>query len=549
MASNGTEKPKSEIQDEVCSEKSINSCTIDEISIENQSTKTKHQNPFFNFLKSVSAPTGTRFKKFQSSPSVKFKQIALEREDMSRSVHEIHDLPQEPLQPRLHFREIDWAHVWALAKDWIRDPLNMVLFVWILCVAISGAILFMVMTGMLNHSLPKKSQRDAWFEVNNQILNALFTLMCLYQHPKRIYHLVLLLRWHPKDILHLRKVYCKNGTYKPHEWMHMMVVIALLNINCFAQYCLCGLNLGYPRSKRPAIGVAICVSVAIGAPAFGGLYNALSPLGKDYDLEVDEEAQQSASTITSTGTSGTGTKPTPVMLKPLERRYSFISEERRFSDSQPVWIGGILDFWDDISLAYLSIFCIFCVFGWNVQRLGFGNMFVHIVTFILFCSAPFFIFNLAAVNIDNETLREALGLTGIILCFLGLLYGGFWRIQMRKRYNLPGSRILCFSPSVTDCFDWFCCCWCALAQEVRTADYYGITDDRSLAGQRSRTVDGSPSLISPLPREDGTPLFTSGSSSPFADRSSPSIFKTGSPARTMKPPMPSVIEKNGFSAQ
>lgn len=88
--------------------------------------------------------------------------------------------------------------------------MNMALFVWTTCVAVSGAILFLVMTGMLNKAIPKKSQRDAWFEVNNQILNALFTLMCLYQHPKRFYHLVLLCRWKPEDISRLRKIYCKK---------------------------------------------------------------------------------------------------------------------------------------------------------------------------------------------------------------------------------------------------------------------------------------------------------------------------------------------------
>ncbi|KAK1317850.1 hypothetical protein QJS10_CPA05g01471 [Acorus calamus] len=102
-------------------------------------------------------------------------------------------------------------------KVWIRNPINMALLVWITCVAVSGALLFLVMTGMLNNVPPKKSERDAWFEVNNQILNALFTLMCLYQHPKRFHHLVLLLRWRPDDILKLRKIYCKDGTYKPNK--------------------------------------------------------------------------------------------------------------------------------------------------------------------------------------------------------------------------------------------------------------------------------------------------------------------------------------------
>ncbi|KAF9600267.1 hypothetical protein IFM89_005853 [Coptis chinensis] len=46
-------------------------------------------------------------------------------------------------------------------------------------------------------------------------------------------------------------------------------------------------------------------------------------------------------------------------------------------------------------------------------------MYVHIATFLLFCLAPFWIFNLAAVNIDNEVVREALGLIGVVLCVFG----------------------------------------------------------------------------------------------------------------------------------
>ncbi|XP_028764581.1 uncharacterized protein LOC114722666 [Neltuma alba] len=139
---------------------------------------------------------------------------------------------------------------------------------------------------MLDRVLTKKSQKDLWFEVNNQILNALFTLMCLYQHPKRFHHLFLLCRWKPTDISILRKAYSKNGTYKPNERAHMMAVVVLLHVNCFAQYALCGLNLGYKRSERPNVGVAICLSIAIAAPAIAGLYAIFGPLGKEH-----EEAQ------------------------------------------------------------------------------------------------------------------------------------------------------------------------------------------------------------------------------------------------------------------
>ncbi|KAK4718312.1 hypothetical protein R3W88_016650 [Solanum pinnatisectum] len=446
------------------------------------------------------------------SPSSKFQQIADQRDDFSRTVPSSGSLHLRQRITRLLSRKLDWPAIRKMCKEWFRNPLNIVLFIWIVCVAVSGAILFLVMTGMLNHAIPKKSMRDTWFEVNNQILNALFTLMCLYQHPQRLYHFVLLMRWRPEDISRLRKVYCKNGTYKPHEWTHMMVVVALLNLNCFAQYALCGLNLGYKRSERPAIGVGICISVAIGAPAIAGVYCMLSPLGKDYDTELDEEAQLRTTAAESSSAS-------QLRRKALEKRFSFASDEGRLVETRPQWSGGILDFWDDISLAYLSLFCSFCVFGWNMERLGFGNMYVHIATFLLFCMAPFWIFNLAAVNIDSDTVRGILGVTGIFLCLFGLLYGGFWRIQMRKRYNLPPYNTCCGKPSVADCALWLFCCWCTLAQEVRTGNSYDIVEDKFC-----RKLDES---ISPLPREDG--LYNT-SGPPLANNFSPfPIIKSSTP--------------------
>lgn len=467
-------------------------------------------------------PKSLNFLKFGNldSPSAKFQRITSERDEISRTVPSSSSLHIRERFQKLFSRKMDWDCLLRMGKDWIKNPLNLALFVWIVCVAVSGAILFMVMTGMLNHALPKKSQRDAWFEVNNQILNALFTLMCLYQHPKRIYHLALLIRWRQEDILKLRKVYCKNGTYKPNEWAHMMVVVLLLNINCFAQYALCGLNLGYKRSQRPPIGVGLCISVAIGAPAFAGIYSMLCPLGKDYENEIDEEAQIPVSNVEDS------TRQDQSRRHSLEKRFSFASrDEERTVETRPRWSGGILDLWDDISLAYLSLFCTFCVFGWNMERLGFGNMYVHIATFLLFCLAPFWIFNLAAVNIDNETVREALGITGIFLCIFGLLYGGFWRIQMRKRYNLPSYTFCCGKPSVSDCALWLFCCWCSLAQEVRTGNAYDIVEDKFYR------KEGGQLTLSPLPREDGDfQLRATSPGSPIIN--SPLILRAQSPSPT-----------------
>ncbi|KAL6541646.1 hypothetical protein OROGR_011132 [Orobanche gracilis] len=461
----------------------------------------KRPNPVFSSLSK-----SLKFFKFGnlSSPSARFQRISKEKEEVSRTVPSSSSLHIRERFHRIFSKKIDWECLWRISKEWIKNPMNLALFVWMLCVAVSGAILFMVMTGMLNHSLPNKSERDAWFEVNNQILNALFTLMCLYQHPKRIYHLTLLLRWRSEDVLKLRKIYCKNGTYKPHEWAHMTVVLALLNINCFAQYALCGLNLGYKRSERPSFGVGICVSFAIGAPAVAGIYSMLSPLGKDYENEGDEESQ----THVVDGDTNNKIRSDRLRRMSFEKRFSFASRDELAVEARPRWSGGILDFWDDISLAYLSLFCSFCVFGWNMERLGFGNMYVHVATFLLFCLAPFWIFNLAAINIDNETVREALGITGIFLCIFGLLYGGFWRIQIRKRFNLPPDNFCCGKPAVTDCALWLFCCWCSLAQEVRTGNSYDVVEDKFYRRKDEQIV------MSPLPREDGEFQLRSGPGSP-----------------------------------
>ncbi|XP_022744603.1 uncharacterized protein LOC111295397 [Durio zibethinus] len=481
----------------------------------------------------MSPPNRIKFLKFGSA-SAKFKRLVEERDEVSQLVASSSGHGLRERLTGVFAKKIDQVSLMKMFKEWIRDPMNMALFVWIMCVAISGAILFLVMTGMLNAVLPKESKRNAWFEVNNQILNALFTLMCLYQHPKRIYHLVLLCRWRAEDISRLRKIYCKNGTYKPHEWAHILVVVVLLHINCFAQYALCSLNLGYRRSERPAIGVGICVSIAIAAPAMAGVYSIVSPLGRDYNSEMDEEALRPIDT-------GESKRPEQLRRISLEKRYSFASgDEERIVECRPLWSGGILDFWDDISLACLSLFCSFCVFGWNMERLGFGNMYVHIATFLLFCMAPFWIFNLAAVNIDNETLREALGVTGIVLCGFGLLYGGFWRIQMRKRFNLPGYNFCFGQPEVSDCTLWLFCCWCSLAQEARTGNSYDIVEDKFL---RKQMDHGNQLPISPLPCEDGIIQFSSGPSSSPGFNSSPTMRFTANSSS------PRMVSKERYSPE
>lgn len=389
------------------------------------------------------------------SPLKIFRQKINEREEISISV-------PSPVGIHRHFhihfmRKINWASFLGILKDWCENPMNIALFLWLLCVAVSGSMLILLLLGVLNTAFPTRDSRNYWIEINNQVLNALFTLMSVYQHPSLFHHLCLLFRWGPEDVIELRKLYCKNGSYRPHEWAHITVVVSLLHVTCFCQYMLCGLYWGYSRQQRPEWAENMFFVLGTATPVIAAVYTICSPLGKEYDPDTDDESRH-----------GDVNKSDRVSKSLFPNRVIV---------SKPEWVGGLFDCGDDPTVGFLSCFCTFCVFGWNMERLGFGNMYVHIITFLLLCIAPFWIFSISALNIHNYAIGDIIGVAGILLCAFGLLYGGYWRIQMRKKYKLPGNTICCGSASITDYLKWMFCWGCALAQEVRTGNFYDVEDD------------------------------------------------------------------------
>lgn len=350
--------------------------------------------------------------------------------------------------------------------------MNMALLVWFICVAASSSMQALLLLGMLNKEFPGKSSQSRWIEINNQVLNALFTLMSLYQHPSLLHHLVLLCRWRPEDIIELRKIYCKNGAHKPNEWAHMTVIVVLLHITCFSQYVLCWLYWGYTIATRPEFLENFFNAVGLIAPAFAAAYAMYSPLGKE----------------ASSDSSGCET------VKQEERK-------QRASVTKPEWNGGVLDFRADTSVSLLSFFCTFCVFGWNMERLGFGNMYVHIAMFFLLCFAPLWIFGVSALNISSVWMRDVVAVSGMVLSVCGLIYGGFWRSKMRERFKLGGDGFCCGSETAADYLRWLFCCCCSLAQEVRTGNFYEVEDGRFYRRDLGGEDDELGLLLCPLPRE------------------------------------------------
>ncbi|RWW25176.1 hypothetical protein GW17_00010496 [Ensete ventricosum] len=430
--------------------------------------------------------SGGWFKKLRLfSPWRIFQHAVDEREEVSLSV-------SSPVDSHRRFGigflgSINWSSVSAGFREWIEHPRNAALLVWLICVSVSTAMQGLLLLGLLDEAFPTKASRNHWIEINNQVLNALFTLMSLYQHPSLFHHLVLLCRWRPEDVTALRKIYCKDGAYRPHEWVHMSVVLLLLHITCFAQYISCGLYWGYTSEARPEFAEIFFFGLGLAAPVMAGAYAVYSPLGRECDAELDEESQ------------GGGPNHERSSAKPSSRLHRL-----RSLVSNPKWAGGLFDCRDDITVGFLSCFCTFCVFGWNMERLGFGNMYVHITTFLLLCFAPFWIFNISALNIHDDVIGDMVGIAGIVLCVFGLLYGGFWRIQMRKRFRLPGNELCCGSKSLTDYLQWLFCWSCSLAQEVRTGNSYEVEDDTLYRKrlEEEEEEDTHP-FLHPLPRESG----------------------------------------------
>ncbi|KAH0454395.1 hypothetical protein IEQ34_016319 [Dendrobium chrysotoxum] len=275
-------------------------------------------------------------------------------------------------------------------------------------------------------------------------------------------------RWRAGDEIELRKVYTKNGVSKPNERKHMMIVVILLHITCFAQYILCGLYWFYTITTRPDWALNLSIGISIAAPIIFVLYTRYGPLHRTN--EEDEEVQKSE-----------------------EFKQGIIVKS-------PEWIGGLFDCMEENIVSCLSFFCTFCVFGWNMERLGFGNKFVHIITFTVVCISPIFIFYITSLKVTDDKIKLILVIIGSILCAFGLLYGGFWRTKMRKKFKLPGNSFCCGSSTITDYIQWLFCWPCSLAQEVRTANFYDIEKD----GFYEKVMkDGGRPVLILIPLESG----------------------------------------------
>jgi hypothetical protein len=194
-------------------------------------------------------------------------------------------------------------------------------------IIVSGAILFMVMVGMIQIQDP--NEKANWFEINAQILNACFTITAVMTQPIRFKLLTWTVKWYraemgeekvkyanqigkemPDIILdrgikkgsvavdstashdrpdstvemtaHREDLESPTATFKSYTptWKWFMI-LALLNGQCIFQYPITVVQWMYigRATERPAVVIAVFLPLSFLCGAIGGIWPSL--LGRD----------------------------------------------------------------------------------------------------------------------------------------------------------------------------------------------------------------------------------------------------------------------------
>lgn len=131
-----------------------------------------------------------------------------------------------------------------------------------------------------------------------------------------------------------------------------------------------------------------------------------------------------------------------------------------------MWEGDLLDCLDDRRLALESACCPCYRFGKNMRRAGFGSCFIQGLVYFLIAVA-------AVVNVIAflVTKRHCFLYLGVAFALSVGTYLGFYRTQIRKKFNIMGS-----DSSLDDCVYHLICSCCALSQESRTLEMNNVQD-------------------------------------------------------------------------
>ncbi|KAF3776249.1 PLANT CADMIUM RESISTANCE 8 protein [Nymphaea thermarum] len=110
--------------------------------------------------------------------------------------------------------------------------------------------------------------------------------------------------------------------------------------------------------------------------------------------------------------------------------------------------------------------CPCCTFGKNMRRAGLGSCFLQGAAYLFLSVGALVGYIAFCVTKKHSFLFIAVALT-----ILAALYLGYWRLQIRKQFNIRGS-----DSAVDDCMNHLLCPCCTLCQETRTLEMNNVRD-------------------------------------------------------------------------
>ncbi|MFX6532706.1 PLAC8 family protein, partial [Acinetobacter baumannii] len=132
-----------------------------------------------------------------------------------------------------------------------------------------------------------------------------------------------------------------------------------------------------------------------------------------------------------------------------------------------MWEGELVyDCFDDRRIALQSACCPSYRFGKNMKRAGQGSCFLQASVHLFLIIVA--LFNLLVFLISKKRCFLYMAIASTIS--IGA-YVGFYRMQMRKKFNIKGS-----DNSVDDCVYHLICPCCTLSQESRTLEMNNVQD-------------------------------------------------------------------------
>lgn len=138
---------------------------------------------------------------------------------------------------------------------------------------------------------------------------------------------------------------------------------------------------------------------------------------------------------------------------------------------QRMWEGGVFDCFENREIALQTFCCPSITYGKNLDRAGFGSCIAKGGIHFLLLATALVSYILFLCAYGHQYLYAAIA---ALICVAA--YASYYRIKIRRRFNIKGSDLDGVVNAIDDSVNHFICGCCALCQEARTLEMNNVQD-------------------------------------------------------------------------